>query len=328
MTARYATQMSLRGVGESGQTLLSEAEILVVGGGGLGCAVLPWLVGAGIGKIHIFDGDSVEEKNLHRQILYRTDDIGKNKAVCLRNTLLNLNNTIEIRAYPHFINSVTAKDILTENMIVVDAADNFATTYMLSDLCKSYGNTLISGSAIGWGGYVGAFCGESPSYRAVFPSMARSSADCSSGGIIGPVVATIGSLQAQICLSMVLKKAPLPRSILYRWDAETMRMRSFSFENASEPEQRWPFISWSELTEDDIIIDVRALGETPFIQRHNVMSLPLNEFSTSINDRVFSNEKRLVLCCQSGVRAAQAAEMLHERGNYTIALLALKQQSL
>ena len=66
----YNRHLLLEGIGEKGQLALKKSRVLVIGAGGLGCPVLSYLTGAGVGHIGIVDGDKVQIANLHRQILY------------------------------------------------------------------------------------------------------------------------------------------------------------------------------------------------------------------------------------------------------------------
>ena len=74
--------------------------MLVVGAGGLGCPVLQYLAGAGVGRLTIVDHDPVEETNLHRQPIYAMDDIGTPKAEAARAALRRFNPEIAVEASP------------------------------------------------------------------------------------------------------------------------------------------------------------------------------------------------------------------------------------
>src|SRR5690349_22660875 len=96
MTDRYARQVVLGEVGAAGQAKLVDARVLVIGAGGLGCPVLQYLAGAGVGRLTIVDHDTVEETNLHLQPLYAMADIGKAKAEIAAVVLKRFNPTIAV----------------------------------------------------------------------------------------------------------------------------------------------------------------------------------------------------------------------------------------
>lgn len=332
--SRYDSQMILPEIGETGQARLKRARLLVVGAGGLGSTLLPMLVGAGVGHIHIMDDDVIEEDNLHRQTLYSMEDIGRNKAIVAVSRLKNLNPDVALKAHPVSAQADTVASVMEElyptsggegYLAVLDAADNFATTYMLSDFCQCMTYPFISASAIHWMGYAAIFCAEVPSYRAVFPDIGQNVQDCRTAGVLGPVVGLIGMLQAQLCLSHILGVIPSPAGQLYRWDAKTMRMSSFSFRNAQEPDKVWPFLSLKQLRDDDVVIDVRSVGEEPPISHKNLHPIPLDHLLRLKNVDV-PKDKRVVLCCQRGLRAARAAVLLYQQGYKSLALLAVKHQ--
>lgn len=357
MSARYATQTRLPEVGSQGQEAFSKAQVLVVGVGGLGCALLPWLAGAGIGRLTIVDPDRIEESNLPRQTLYRSCDIGEFKAFAARDRVAALNPDVTVEAINRAARGDTAENWVKNATIVVDAADNFATTCLLSDLCQTLNRPLVSGSATGWGGYAGVFCGGAPSYRALFPELSGSAPNCAQSGVLGPVVGMIGALQAQLVLSLCLyeiapekipSKIPSPKGVLHRWDALNGRLSRIDFRNALEPAQAWAFLALSRLRPNDLVIDVRQPGELPVLKaRHlrgaSYLSCPFrNETKERETKEKGQSEKevflsklgtlalgalgscsRIVIVCRSGARALRAASFLAEAGYENLALLAL-----
>src|SRR6185437_4571566 len=189
MTDRYARQTVLAEVGAAGQARLAAASVLVVGAGGLGCPVLQYLAGAGVGRLTIVDHDTVEESNLHRQPIYGMDDIGKAKAEAARDRLQRFNPDIAIEAVVARLTPQNAAGLVAKADVIVDAADSFAVTYILSDACHAAAKPLVSASVIGLTGYAGAFCGGGPSYRAVFPDVSIDGGTCASVGVLGTAVA-------------------------------------------------------------------------------------------------------------------------------------------
>ena len=96
---RYSKQIMIGEIGITGQEKLKKARVLVVGAGGLGCAVLQYLTVAGIGKIGIAEFDMVDESNLQRQVLYGSNDVGKLKSIIAKNRLEHLNSLVEFEAF-------------------------------------------------------------------------------------------------------------------------------------------------------------------------------------------------------------------------------------
>jgi len=276
MSDRYARQEILPEVGAEGQARLAAATVLVVGAGGLGCAVLPYLAAAGVGRLIILDHDRVEESNL----------------------------------------LVEACDV------AVDAADSFAATYLLSDTCQRALKPLVSASVLGLRGYVGAFCGGAPSYRAVFPELPRQAGSCAESGVLGTAVAVMGTLQAHLALALLLKWQPPVAGRLLSVDFRTLHVGGFSFAAAREPaEQPIPFIVPAEVGEADIVIDLRSMSETPVSPFPAALRLEVEALEQA--QLQFPSEPRIVLCCRSGVRAWRAARALQSQGHRKLALIAM-----
>src|SRR5665648_938422 len=108
---RYSRQLMLDEVGVEGQIKIKQAKVLVVGAGGLGCPVLQYLGAAGVGTIGIIDFDTVEIHNLHRQILYTADDIGKPKAQTAAQKIIAANPYVSV-SYTHLRAHETRHDLV------------------------------------------------------------------------------------------------------------------------------------------------------------------------------------------------------------------------
>jgi molybdopterin/thiamine biosynthesis adenylyltransferase len=98
-TTRYSRQIILPEVGSNGQQKLQLAKVLIIGAGGLGVAVLPYLAAAGIGEIGIIDDDRIEVSNLQRQVIYKSSSVGKSKVLEAAAMALELNPSRKIRLY-------------------------------------------------------------------------------------------------------------------------------------------------------------------------------------------------------------------------------------
>ena len=316
---RYARQMQVPDVGQAGQTKLAGAHVTVVGTGGLGCPVLQYLVGAGVGKISIFDPDVVEESNLHRQPLYGMPNIGRPKALAARDALRALNPQVDVWANVEALGPSKAPEIAAQSDLVIDAADSFAASYILSDACLAEGTPLVSASVLGQTGYVGGFCGGAPSLRAVFPELPATGATCATAGVLGPVVGVIGTLQAQIALKIILGAQPALGQMITA-DLSALRFGGFSFLGSPEPDNALPFIAQSMLHHSDLIVELRDQHEAP--DKISPQAERLSEDELRV--RVPVPGQRLVLCCQSGLRAWRAAKGVQAQDEANLALLAAR----
>lgn len=301
--SRYSRQEILPEIGREGQARLARAHAVVAGAGGLGSTLLPLLAGAGVGRITIFDPDRVEEHNLHRQTLYRMADLGAPKAEAAARQLSAFNPEIRVDPAPCALWPGHEAATLARADLVIDAADTLAASYALSDHCHTNGTPLISASVQGRRGYAGGFCGGvAPSLRAIFPDPDPGAESCASAGVMGPAVALLGALQAQMALAVLLGHMPSPLGLMVSADLADWQLSHFRFDDASEPARPIPeILAPSQVVPEDLLIDLRQ-GETP------PASLP--------------EERRVVFLCVTGLRAWRAARALAELGHPRVAIAA------
>ncbi|MDE2137074.1 MAG: ThiF family adenylyltransferase [Gammaproteobacteria bacterium] len=320
VSERYSRQVVLPEVGASGQARLAAAAVAVVGAGGLGCAALPYLAAAGVGRLHIIDHDRVAESNLHRQPLYRMSDLGARKAEAARAALLALNPTLHIDAVPERLTPANAAAVAAAADVIVDAADSFAVTYALSDACQQAGKPLVSASVLALAGYVGAFCGGAPSYRAVFPELPRLAGSCAASGVLGTAVAVMGTLQAHLTLALLLELEPPVLGRLLSVDFRTLHVGEMSFAQAPEPAARFAFIAPQQVAAADLVIDLRSLAEAPVSPFPAALRIDVEALERGVQ---LPEAPRIVLCCRTGIRAWRAARALDAGGRRNLALIAL-----
>ena len=313
---RYARQMILPEIGEAGQAKLARARVLVVGAGGLGVPVLQYLAGAGVGQITLVDGDVVATHNLHRQPLYRMDQIGQPKVQAAEQALAALNPDVTVTCVPQMLDPATAPALVDAADLVLDCADTFAASLTLSDICRDTGTPLITASALARAGYVAGCCGSAPSLRAIFPDLPERSATCATAGVMGPVVGAIGALQAQMALSVLLDLTPSPLGQMVSLDATTWRMGGFRFDGAPEPAAPLTFIARSQIRADDLLIDLRTEAAPFCAAARHVAPDAMAAFNPP-------DDTRVVLACTTGLRAQNAGTTLQTRWPGEIALLAL-----
>jgi adenylyltransferase/sulfurtransferase len=199
---RYARHIVLPEVGGVGQAKLLSSSVLVVGAGGLGSPLLLYLAAAGIGRLGIVDDDVVDLSNLHRQIAHPTSHVGLPKTQSARRSANALNPEIEVTLHQERFTAANAASLVRNYDLIADGSDNFATRSAVHEACFRSGKPLVSAAAQGVEGQLStykAFLGAPhPCYRCVFPEDPPDDLipSCAEGGVLGPVVGVMGSLQA------------------------------------------------------------------------------------------------------------------------------------
>lgn len=205
---RYIRQMMLAEVGHAGQEKIAKARVLVVGAGGLGSALIPYLAACGVGTIGVIDPDRVELSNLARQVIYETGDLGRLKVEAARDRVSELNPVIAIKIYPEALAVENAARVIQDYDIVADGSDNFATRFLVNKTCVALKKPLVSGAVAGWEGQVmsidPARHSGSPCYECFLHPEAPEANRCRESGVIGPLVGMIGTAQALEVLRMIL----------------------------------------------------------------------------------------------------------------------------
>jgi len=163
---RYSRQIMIPEIGMDGQLKLKNANILVIGAGGLGCPVLQYLAAAGVGKISIIDFDLVDETNLARQTLYGSNDLGKLKSIIAKNRLENINPLCEYTILNRRVDNSGNLGFFRNYDVIVDATDNSETRYTINDACVFYRKPMVHGSIYKYEGIISVFnYNNGPSYR-------------------------------------------------------------------------------------------------------------------------------------------------------------------
>ena len=167
---RYNRHIILPEFGLECQEKLKKAAVLVIGAGGLGCPILSYLCAAGVGRIGIVDGDTVEESNLQRQVLFSTEDVGKAKVEVAKEKLTKQNPFVVFETYHERLTNLNALSIVANYDIVVDGSDNFPTRYLVNDACVIQNKILVFGAIFKFDGQLSVFNYQGgPTYRCLFP---------------------------------------------------------------------------------------------------------------------------------------------------------------
>ena len=204
--SRYRRQLSLAGFGRVAQEKLADAHVAVIGAGGLGAPALLYLAGAGVGRITIFDADSVDLSNLHRQVIHTMDTLGVNKAESARQALTALNPEIVVDVIEERLDERNILEHLRGADVVLDGTDNFATRYNASWACAVHGIPHVWASILGFDAQLTVFYADNgPIYEDLFPipPAPGSVPSCSQAGVLGPTVGVVGSAMALEAIKLV-----------------------------------------------------------------------------------------------------------------------------
>jgi molybdopterin/thiamine biosynthesis adenylyltransferase len=203
---RYARHLVLPEIGGPGQAKLKRARVLVIGAGGLGAPLIPYLAAAGVGTIGIVDDDHVSLSNLQRQIIFGTREIGARKAVAAASFVKRLNPHVQIEEYVTRIDPHNARALVAFYDVVAEGSDNFATRYAVSDACFHEGKPLVTAALGRFDGSLttirahekGPDGRPNPTYRCLFPNEPPPGtvAPCAEAGVLGALAGVMGSLMA------------------------------------------------------------------------------------------------------------------------------------
>ncbi len=219
---RYSRHILLPEVGIDGQARIAGTSILIVGAGGLGCPVALYLGAAGIGRLVLADGDTVDLTNLQRQIGHATAAIGMNKAESLAASVRAINPEIDVHAMPNTLDRDALHEVVATVDLVIDASDNFATRHAVNRACVARKKPLVSGAAIGFSGQVAVYDprrDNSPCYHCLFPDAAgEPELRCAEAGVFAPLVGVVGAMQATEALKLAVGAGETLTGRLLLWD--------------------------------------------------------------------------------------------------------------
>lgn len=228
---RYARQTLLPEIGPEGQQRLQRSAVLLVGLGGLGSAVAPALVGAGVGRIGLADPDTVSESNLQRQTLYTERQIGQPKCEAARQRLAALSSHTLFDLHAKGITPENARRIIADYDLVIDCCDNFPTRYLLDDACAACGKPWVHGAIGAFGGMVTVFNHRrAKRYAELYPDReALCAREHAVQGVVGTVPAVVGALEASEALKLLAGFGDVLDGRLFTIDLKTMHTELMDF---------------------------------------------------------------------------------------------------
>lgn len=228
---RYARQTALPEIGPTGQAMIERGSVLIVGLGGLGAPAATYLTGAGVGRIGLCDPDTVSLSNLQRQVLYTEAEVGQPKVDCAARRLAAISGHTVFEKYPQGLTPENAREIIGAYDIVVDCCDNFATRYLIDDVCAELGKVWVYGS-------IGAFTGQAAvmngahglRYSYLYPDREELEGQpAASGGVLGIVPGVIGAIEAGEALKLLGQFGEPLDGKLYVIDLKTLNTNILQF---------------------------------------------------------------------------------------------------
>ena len=232
---RYSRHLIIPEVGMAGQKRLKNANVLVIGAGGLGSPALLYLAAAGVGTLGIAEFDEVDESNLQRQVIHGQSDIGKPKAQSAKESILEVNPLVDVVLHNERLDNDNVLGIFEQYDLIVDGTDNFATRYMVNDAAVLLGKPYVWGSIYRFDGQASVFWpaangGTAPCYRCLYPEPPPPGMvpSCAEGGVLGVLCASIGAIQVNEAIKLLtgIGEPLLGRLMIY--DALEMEYRKLA----------------------------------------------------------------------------------------------------
>ena len=341
---RYSRQIVIPQIQESGQERIRNAKVLCIGAGGLGSPALMYLAAAGVGTIGIVDFDTVDETNLHRQILYGQSDIGKKKVDVAKSKIEESNPLVSVTTYPVRVNPSNVLEIMAGYDIVIDATDNFATRYLINDAAVLLNKPYVWGSVNRFDGQAAVFWSSlGPCYRCIHPEPPAPGTvqNCADAGVLGVLCASIASIQVNEVIKAITGIGELQIGKLMIYEALEAEHSKIDIhknplcvicgENATQVSllenyesfcgvALAPEISVEDLkkkfaaNDDFILIDVREPDEFASSRIPGSVLIPKAGFFDATALDLLPRDKEIILHCRSGVRSAHCLAIIQGAG--------------
>ena len=344
---RYQRQLILKGFGMAGQQKLQQARVLVIGAGGLGCPIVQYLVAAGVGHIGLADHDKVSLSNLHRQVVFGTEDIDSYKVDVVKRKMFSLNSDVDISTWNERWTQQHCLQHFPDYDVIVDATDNFASRYLINDACVLLGKPFVFGAVSQFDGQVAVFNqsqtdgSRSVNYRDLFPLPPANGEilNCAEGGVLGVLPGTIGTMQATEAIKLITGLGTTLSNRLWNYNALTQEV--FIMQLVSNPvslqympsseeqfiatDYEWlcgipqkgikeiDVLEWKQNFLDHLFVDIREPHEMPRLDTLcsslglEWMALPLSRLENNLS---CLKDRNVVFVCQAGMRSLMAANML------------------
>lgn len=329
-------------VTEAARRRLRQSRVLIVGVGGLGSPVSLSLAAAGVGSLVLVDFDRVDSSNLQRQVVFATEDVGRQKVAAARERLVRIAPAMDVTVVDEPFSASNAARLVADVDLVVDGADNFSTRYLVNDACVLGGRTNVFGSVLRFEGQIAVFGAPGgPCYRCLHPEPPPDGLipSCAEGGVLGVLPGVVGAIQAVEVVKILsgLGQPLIGRLLLY--DALRMRLRDIVLPRDPQcpvcgdaptidrlaavapacvpadagieiaPET---LAAWRRDDVPHVLVDVREPGEHAISHIDGSELVPLARVAAEAGR--WDTSLPVVAYCRTGARSARAAAMLRERG--------------
>ena len=341
---RYSRQIVIPQIQASGQERIRNAKVLCIGAGGLGSPALMYLAAAGVGTIGIVDFDTVDETNLHRQILFGQSDIGKKKVDVARTKIQESNPLVTVNIYPLRIDTTTVLEIMSNYDIIIDATDNFATRYLINDAAVLLNKAYVWGSVNRFDGQAAIFWSSlGPCYRCLHPTPPAPGTvqNCAEAGVLGVLCASIASMQVNEVIKAItgIGELQIGKLMIYEaLEAEYSKIDihknpqcvicSVNPTQVNLLENYESFcgvvdeaeISAKELknkfasNDDFLLVDVREPEEFADSRIPGSVLIPVAGFVDASAFKLLPRDKEIILHCRSGIRSATCLALIQKAG--------------
>ncbi|NNC70724.1 MAG: molybdopterin biosynthesis protein MoeB [Flavobacteriaceae bacterium] len=341
----YRRQTTLHEIGDEGQQKLLQTKVLVVGCGGLGNAAAVYLAASGIGEIHLVDFDKISKSNLHRQVFFTTEDVGKSKVEVLANHIKSISPFTIVKTNERAITKNNVLETITNVDYVLDCTDSLPIKYLLNDVCVLNDKPLIYGSLYKFDGYVSSFNVKNSegafgtNLRDAFPEMSEQKVpNCSEVGTLNTIVGIIGLMQANEVLKLVTGVGiPLMNELLIYNSLDNSQYKMKLTKSVSKEQivkifhKEAYFDPSCQIQDDALLITADTLKHKLSSQENskdlNIISVIEDthaSFPFAVNDKVplsklvvekldLSDQKEHIIICNRGISSYAATKKIKEK---------------
>jgi molybdopterin/thiamine biosynthesis adenylyltransferase/rhodanese-related sulfurtransferase len=334
----FKRQLTLPEIGETGQQKLQNAVVLVVGCGGLGSPIAVYLAASGIGKIHLVDFDTVDVSNLHRQVFYSLEDVGKPKAEVLSAFIKKRAPFTEVSFTNKPITKNNVFELIENVDIIVDGTDSLPIKYLLNDACVIKKKPLVYGSLYKFDGYVATFNivqkddSYSANLRDAFPEMATDIPNCEEAGTLNSIVGIIATHQVNEVLKLITGIGePLTNQLLVYNSLQNTQLKMklkpkvlkdkiikiFKVQTYADAVCNNQNIDWQIAPKDlkaklgDKNLEIIAVLNNLKLPFEVQQTIPISKFDAAKMEVNFN--KTYVMVCQKGLNSYKATERLKKK---------------